>query len=351
MGEPTGDDFEIFRREFMTDIVTSLRDDLGEDIATLKMDPDTRSYNIEFNVTIRESVSTHPPQEQGGRKIPGHQDGAHPTNSPKLSSRTQPTNTSTNLSPQKRSIIKMSAKTSKHNNTSSSRDRYKDLARRIEKNQLMIMAMMQSMQQSMKATNDSLLQSHQSTMQMMQSMQQSMKATNDSLLQSHQSTMQMMQSMQQSMKAMNDVTTADAMPLPNKVESVTAVELSVETIAEDEATLEQESTIAQKVPFLHADSNSAMGRTFLVPPDSYPTKSQKHYPPTSNTCTMKWIPNLDGWMMLHDLKGWMKIHFLMGLLKCITLFSKFMLHSVIGSMKLHDLKGWLKESLICIFLF
>eukprot|EP00956_Cyclotella_meneghiniana_P022937 scaffold43964_cov66-Cyclotella_meneghiniana.AAC.1 len=296
------DDFENFRREFMTDIVTSLRDDLGDDIATLKMDPDTGSYNIEFNVTIRESsVSTPPPQEQGGRKIPGHHDGAYPTNSPKLSSRTQPTKTSTNLSPQKPSIIKMSAKTSKHNNTSRSRDSYKDLARRIEKNQLMII--------------------------------------------------QMMQSMQQSMKAMNDVTTAVMMPLPNKVESVTAVELSVETIAEDEATLEQESTIAQKVPFLHADSNSAMGRPFLVPPDSYPTKSQTHYPPTSNTCTMKWIPNLDGWMMLHDLKKWIKIHFLMGWLKCITLFSKFMLHSVIGSMKLHDLKGWLKESLICIFLF
>ena len=49
--------------------------------------------------------------------------------------------------------------------------------------------------------------------------------------------MQMMQSMQQSMKAMNDVTTAVMMPLPNQVESVTAVELSVETIAEDEATL------------------------------------------------------------------------------------------------------------------
>ena len=49
--------------------------------------------------------------------------------------------------------------------------------------------------------------------------------------------MQMMQSMQQSMKAMNDVTTAVVMPLPNQVESVTAVELSVETIAEDEATL------------------------------------------------------------------------------------------------------------------
>ena len=53
MGEQTEDDFEIFRREFMTDIVTSLRDDLGDDIATLKMDPDTGSYNIEFNVTIR----------------------------------------------------------------------------------------------------------------------------------------------------------------------------------------------------------------------------------------------------------------------------------------------------------
>lgn len=212
MGEQTEDDFEIFRREFMTDIVTSLRDDLGDDIATLKMDPDTGSYNIEFNVTIRESYSTPPPREQGGRKIPGHHDGAHPTNSPKLSSRTQPTNTSTNLSPQKRSIIKMTAKKSKHNNTSSSRDSYKDLSRRIEKNQLMIMEMMQSMQQSMKAMNDSLLQSHQSIMQMMQSMQQSMKA-------------------------MNDVTTAVVMPLPNQVESVTAVELSVETIAEDEATL------------------------------------------------------------------------------------------------------------------
>eukprot|EP00956_Cyclotella_meneghiniana_P014663 scaffold22086_cov71-Cyclotella_meneghiniana.AAC.4 len=66
MGEQTEDDFEIFRREFMTDIVvTSLRDDLGDDIATLKMDPDTGSYNIEFNVAIRESVSTPPSQEQG----------------------------------------------------------------------------------------------------------------------------------------------------------------------------------------------------------------------------------------------------------------------------------------------
>eukprot|EP00956_Cyclotella_meneghiniana_P014662 scaffold22086_cov71-Cyclotella_meneghiniana.AAC.3 len=75
-------------------------------------------------------------------------------------------------------------------------------------------------------------------MEIMQSMQLSMKAMNDSLLQSHQSIMQMMQSMQQSMKAMNDVTTAVMMPLPNKVKSVTAVEfLSVETIAEDEATL------------------------------------------------------------------------------------------------------------------
>eukprot|EP00956_Cyclotella_meneghiniana_P042629 scaffold248757_cov132-Cyclotella_meneghiniana.AAC.1 len=74
MGEQTEDDFEIFRREFMTDIVTSLRDDLGDDIATLILDPDTGSYNIKFDVTIRESVSTTPPQEQGGRKIPGHHD-------------------------------------------------------------------------------------------------------------------------------------------------------------------------------------------------------------------------------------------------------------------------------------
>eukprot|EP00956_Cyclotella_meneghiniana_P034814 scaffold108428_cov66-Cyclotella_meneghiniana.AAC.1 len=129
-------------------------------------------------------------------------------------------------------------------------------------------------------------------MEMMQSMQQSMKAMNASLLQSHQSIMQMMQSMQQSMKAMNDVTTAVMTSLPNKVKSVTAVELSVETIAEDEATLEQESTIAQKVPFLHADTKSAMGRPFLLPPDSYPTKSQTHYPSTSHTFRIKWIPNV-----------------------------------------------------------
>eukprot|EP00956_Cyclotella_meneghiniana_P023169 scaffold44632_cov85-Cyclotella_meneghiniana.AAC.4 len=68
MGE---DDFEIFRREFMTDIVTSLCDDLGDDIATLQMDLDTGLYNIEFDVTICQS------------KLPVN--GAHPTN-PKLPS-------------------------------------------------------------------------------------------------------------------------------------------------------------------------------------------------------------------------------------------------------------------------
>eukprot|EP00956_Cyclotella_meneghiniana_P025008 scaffold51276_cov57-Cyclotella_meneghiniana.AAC.1 len=82
MGE---DDFETFRREFMTDIVTSLCNDLGDDIATLQMDPDTGSYNIEFDVTIREF------------KQPTN--GAQPP-------------TSTLLSPRHPPIIKMRAETS-----------------------------------------------------------------------------------------------------------------------------------------------------------------------------------------------------------------------------------------------
>eukprot|EP00956_Cyclotella_meneghiniana_P044767 scaffold335060_cov139-Cyclotella_meneghiniana.AAC.1 len=101
------------------------------------------------------------------------------------------------------------------------------------------------------------------------------------------------------------VTTAMTTSLPNMIKSAISVQSSEETIAEEE------------VPFLvHVDFESIMGRPFLLPPDSYLTKNQMHYPPTpqhsSNTRRIKWILNLDGWMMLHDLKGWMKIDFLMG---------------------------------------
>eukprot|EP00956_Cyclotella_meneghiniana_P011822 scaffold16627_cov93-Cyclotella_meneghiniana.AAC.4 len=226
----------------------------------------------------------------------------------------------------------MSAKTPKHNNTSYSRDNFKDLVRRIDKNEFTIMEMMNMLQQSIQESrqerleskkmqqsmNDSLLQSFQSLQQSIHGQLQ--ESAQRQQVQLRKSTQTMQASIERHTASMErhiisieqSVTTAVTMPLPNKVESITAVELSVETISEDEATLEQESTIAQKVPFLHADSKSAMARPFLVPPDSYPTKSQTHYPPTSNTSTIKWIPNLDGWMMLHDLKGWMKIHFLMG---------------------------------------
>eukprot|EP00956_Cyclotella_meneghiniana_P003077 scaffold3760_cov77-Cyclotella_meneghiniana.AAC.1 len=65
-GGKTEEEFEIFRREFMKDIVSSLNNDLGDGVATLTMDPDTGSYNIKFDVTISQS------------KLPVN--GAHPTN-------------------------------------------------------------------------------------------------------------------------------------------------------------------------------------------------------------------------------------------------------------------------------
>ena len=70
-GGKAEEEFEIFRREFMKDIVSSLNYDLGDGVATLTVDPDTGSYNIKFDVTISQSK---PPVN-----------GAHPTN-PKLPS-------------------------------------------------------------------------------------------------------------------------------------------------------------------------------------------------------------------------------------------------------------------------
>ena len=61
------EEFEIFRREFMQDVVSSLNDDLGDGVATLTVDPDTGFYNIKFDGTISQS------------KLPVN--GAHPTNS------------------------------------------------------------------------------------------------------------------------------------------------------------------------------------------------------------------------------------------------------------------------------
>ena len=66
------EEFEIFRREFMQDVVSSLNDDLGDGVATLTVDPDTGFYNIKFDGTISQS------------KLPVN--GAHPTN-PKLPSK------------------------------------------------------------------------------------------------------------------------------------------------------------------------------------------------------------------------------------------------------------------------
>eukprot|EP00956_Cyclotella_meneghiniana_P012464 scaffold17722_cov44-Cyclotella_meneghiniana.AAC.1 len=54
-GGKTEEEFEIFRREFMKDIVSSLNNDLGDGVAKLTMDPDTGSYNIKFDLTISQS--------------------------------------------------------------------------------------------------------------------------------------------------------------------------------------------------------------------------------------------------------------------------------------------------------
>jgi len=66
-GGKTEEEFEIFRREFMKDIVSSLNNDLGDGVATLTIDSDTGFYNIKLDGTISQL------------KLPVN--GAHPFNS------------------------------------------------------------------------------------------------------------------------------------------------------------------------------------------------------------------------------------------------------------------------------